>query len=230
MVLHEPEAPLHGSSPLTRFERRARRWSFGGASELQFHSDRESRAFLAEVGETLRPRTRRVGHGQAFSAAVEVSRAEARRRLGIAAPGLVFLCIGFMGAHKGYDRALRAFAALKAPGARLYVVGSVPEWAPQVSEHVDELRALAGLAEGAAVVERYVDDEEFDVWLQASDTLILPYRSIASSSVVERGRMFGLDLIVSDVGGLPEQAGAAGTVVRDDDELAAAMRAAVARA
>ena len=49
----------------------------------------------------------------------------ARAALGLPADEHVFLCIGFVQPHKGFDRAVRAFAGLAAQGARLDVVGSV---------------------------------------------------------------------------------------------------------
>src|SRR3546814_3813969 len=51
----------------------------------------------------------------------------------------------------------------------------------------------------------YVSDEEFDRWLVAADCLVLPYREIWSSSVIERAGIYGVPVIATDVGGLAAQ-------------------------
>ena len=66
-----------------------------------------------------------------------------RRRSACPQDEHVFLCIGFVQAHKGFDRAVRAFSGLAAQGARLDVVGSVRLDDQQTADHVDELRRLA---------------------------------------------------------------------------------------
>jgi glycosyltransferase involved in cell wall biosynthesis len=121
-----------------------------------------------------------------------------------------------------------AFDGLAATdSARLYLVGSVLEAHPEGAVHRDDLRRLADGRAGVELREGYVSDEDFDVWLQAADTLLLPYRTIASSGVVARARVLGTPVVVTDVGALPEQAGPDGIVVRDDAELRAAMVARV---
>jgi hypothetical protein len=107
------------------------------------------------------------------------------------------------------------------------VVGSVRIEEPEYLDHLDELRRLASATPGVKLREGFVSDELFDVWLVASDTVVLPYRHIWSSSVVERAAMFGRTVIASRVGGLESQTRPGTILVGDDDELAAAMRMAL---
>ena len=51
-------------------------------------------------------------HGQYFERRTSLDRAEARARLGLPDDGFVFLSIGFLQPHKGFDRAVHAFAGL----------------------------------------------------------------------------------------------------------------------
>jgi multidrug transporter EmrE-like cation transporter len=76
------------------------------------------------------------------------------------------------------------------------------------------------------VFERFLADEEFDLWVSAADWVVLPYRRSWSSGVLARAQALGRPAIVTDVGGLAEQAGDGDIVVRDDEELAEAMRTA----
>ena len=70
----------------------------------------------------------------------------------------MFLCIGFVQPHKGFDRAVRAFSGLAAQGARLDVVGSVRLDDQQTADHVDELRRLQREIAGVHLHFEYVSD------------------------------------------------------------------------
>ncbi|MEM7340385.1 MAG: glycosyltransferase family 4 protein [Actinomycetota bacterium] len=165
-----------------------------------------------------------VDHGRNFEPTTRLTRIEARRELGLAAEPHLFLAIGFLQAHKGFDRAVNAFARAGVAGrAELHVVGSVRVEHPDLLAHAALLRRLAGATPGAQLHEAYVSDTEFDQWIAASDTVVLPYREIWSSSVMERAKLWGRPVIATDVGGLGDQAPDDSIVVANDDELAAAM-------
>jgi hypothetical protein len=73
----------------------------------------------------------------------------------------------------------------------------------------------------------YVSDEQFDVWLVAADLVVLPYRRIWSSGVLERAELYGRPVVATRVGGLADQAPPGTVLVDDDRALVAALRAAV---
>jgi glycosyltransferase involved in cell wall biosynthesis len=162
-------------------------------------------------------------HGRDFLKRTQLDRAEARRELGLRSDQYVFLCIGFLQAHKGFDRAVRALHRLNGNDLRLEIAGSMRVPAPEIAEYVHELRTLVDSTPRATLHEGYLDDDLFDRWIVACDTVILPYRDIWSSGVVERAKLYGRSLIVSNVGGLPEQAGPLARVVRNDEDLCRAM-------
>ena len=56
--------------------------------------------------------------------------ADLRRELGLEEHEFCFLCIGFLQHHKGFDRAVQAFARIPGSHLRLDVVGSVRMPAP----------------------------------------------------------------------------------------------------
>jgi glycosyltransferase involved in cell wall biosynthesis len=184
-----------------------------------------------EMASSLSLPPERIGlleHGQAFAKHSVLGRTAARRELGIAEDEFCFLCIGFLQHHKGFDRAVRAFARIPGQRLRLDVVGAARLAAPEIQFYVGELRALVRSTPRVALHEGYVSDHAFDSWLAASDVVLLPYREIWSSGVLARAQLFGRQVIVSDVGGLPDQAGALASVVRDDEELYRAMALAAA--
>ena len=87
---------------------------------------------------------------------------------------------------------------------------------------------LAAATPGVTGRPGFVSDDEFDAWLVAADVVVLPYRRIWSSGVLERAALYDRPVIATSVGGLPEQARANTVVVDDDDGLVRAMRAVVA--
>jgi glycosyltransferase involved in cell wall biosynthesis len=219
VVVHEPEPSLAG------IQHWCQRWFWHSVSEVLFHSRAEREVFVRTVGEPDSPRLALIDHHAAFRAASHATHEEAQARLGISAGTRVALCIGFFGTHKGFDRAIRAFAqADLGSGAHLYIVGSVLQTSPTLDRYVAELRSQASPPANVTLLERYVTDEEFDLWLLASDVVVLPYRAISSSSVAARARILGRPVIATRAGGLAEQLHDGTVLVDDDDELAEALK------
>ncbi|HEU5151009.1 MAG TPA: glycosyltransferase family 4 protein [Iamia sp.] len=223
----------------------ATRWMLAGADLITVHST-EQRDQLVEGFRVPADRVQLFDHGLDFAPRTTADRAQARATLGLPADEHVFLCIGFVQPHKGFDRAARAFTGLgAAPGperpgaagapsgvrARLDIVGSVRVTEQQAREHVAELRAIAAREPGIHLHLGFVSDEMFDRWIVAADTVVLPYRHIWSSSVAERAALFGRPVIATDVGGLGHQVEAmeGSVLVADNAGLARAMAAAVGR-
>lgn len=193
------------------------------------HTQSERRDFVASFG-VPEARVQIAAHGDTFVRRTRFDRDGARRSLGIDADRHVFLAIGFIQPHKGFDRAVRAFAGLE-DHARLDVVGSVRVDEPAYLAHVDQLERLVEEVPGTHLHEGFVSDELFDRWIVAADVLVLPYREIWSSGVLERAALYGRPVIATDVGGLAEQAAGSGdvTLVEDDDGLRTAMWASAGR-
>ncbi|MFW2381155.1 MAG: glycosyltransferase [Acidimicrobiales bacterium] len=202
-------------------ERNAARRVLRAAAEVTVHTEQERRE-LAEAAGFPIDRIRLLDHGARFAPHVRISKPEARNRLGIAQGEHVFLCIGFLQAHKGFDRAMQAFLRLNPPSASLHVVGDVRIYHPDLEAHARSLEALADGSEQMFLHRRFVGDAEFDTWLQAADTVVLPYREIWSSGVVERAKLFGTPIIAAAVGGLADQ-GDGISLVANDAELMRAM-------
>ncbi len=228
---HESELVVHefDDEPL-RYGRRnraltARMWR--SVDRLVFHTAVERDRFLG-VWPVLPERTALVAHGASFVPHTNADRAAARAILGLPPDRFVFVAIGFIQPHKGFDRAVEAFAASGAAtvGAQLHVVGSVRVDEPAFLQHRDELAALIRQTRGATLHDAYLSDEAFDLWLVAADAVVLPYRQIWSSGVMERAALYSRLVIATRVGGLGEQAPAGTVLVDDDSTLTAAMAAA----
>jgi glycosyltransferase involved in cell wall biosynthesis len=179
-------------------------------------------------------------HGADFRRSTTFSQADARASLGLPADDFIFLNIGFIQRHKGFDRSVRAMQhigrdLIGRPSAgrscRLDIVGSVRTPEPAYLAYLDELTDLVDVTPGVHLRLGYLSDELFDRWLVACDVVVLPYRSIWSSGVLERALLYEREVIATDVGGLSFQRGDrdAVTLVEDDLGLRRAMTDAALR-
>ncbi len=229
-LAHETEVRVHevnydfgrGRSVLAT----ATRAMWRAADRISVHTEMERQRFADAFGVPL-DRITVSDHGESFVRRTTATKTEARTRLGLPHDAFVFLSIGFVQPHKGFDRAVRAFARLGGGDERprhLEIVGSVRLDDPHYLGYVEELRDLVATTPGVSLHEGYVGDEMFDLWIVASDALVLPYRFIWSSGVIERAHLYDRPVIASRVGGLADQAEPGTMLVDDDDELLAAMR------
>ncbi len=149
----------------------------------------------------------------------DISQNEAREELGIPTNAMVFLCIGFIQPHKGYDRAIQAFKSINNKKMHLYVVGSLRiQWSEYV-DYLEKLKNTAAENPQTHVIERYLSDEDFDTWIIACDVMVIPYREIWSSGVLGRAKLFNKKVIASNVGGLAEQLEENDILFDTDEEL-----------
>lgn len=207
-------------------EERLRRHFWRGASHLVFLSAWQRGRFLERYPDVRRESLSVTSHS-VFTPAARASRAEARRRLGLPRDRVLALMIGFISPgrpDKGYDLALDALARAADPCIDLRIVGSPIREHPEVDALLRRLRQVAAGSQQVHLVERWLTDEEFDLWILAADAVLLPYRESASSGVAERARMLGRRIITTGVGGLAEQLRPDDLLAEDADALSAALR------
>ena len=200
--------------------------AFAVAPALLFHTRAEREALERQY--RVRVRARLIRHVDGVWVRGPTSREEARRRVGVPQDEAVFVSPGFLQPDKAHERAIDAFRALGT--GRLYVVGSVRDPTQENLAYATSLRLLADTTPGFELVDRFVDDEEFDAWIAAADAILLTYRRSWSSGALARAQAIGTPAVVAAVGGLPEQASERDIVVRDDRELVRALRGIARRA
>jgi glycosyltransferase involved in cell wall biosynthesis len=140
---------------------------------------------------------------------------EARRELNLDLRSPVLLFFGYVRRYKGLDTMLRAMPAIlqREPSLRLVVAG-------QFHEDVGMYRRLAaelGVAESVDFYPGYVSTERSALFFAAANAVVLPYRSATQSGVVQLAYAYGLPVIVTPAGGLPEMVRPAqtGWIARD---------------
>jgi glycosyltransferase involved in cell wall biosynthesis len=225
IVVHEIDYRLGQRKGLDSFAAKA---FWRQVHTIVLHTAAERDDFVASFG--VKPeRITLVPHGASFVKRTRADRATARRTLGVAPEAFVFLSIGFIQPHKGFDRAVRAFSGLADHGCELHVVGSIRTDDADFASYLGELEGLIETTSGAHLHAGYVSDELFDRWIVAADVVVLPYRNIWSSGVLERAMLYNRRVLLTSVGALAHQVGDRPlvTMVSGDAELMSAMRALV---
>jgi glycosyltransferase involved in cell wall biosynthesis len=206
------------------------KWKWMVAPKVVFHTPKERERF--EQHYHLRLSDSRVEyrrHDDVYQKFGQHSRLSARQQLGLPADGLIFLCIGFIQRHKGFHRAVEAFAKAQPRDAQLFVVGSLRVMDSENRRYFAELQGLIARQANVHMVESFVSNEEFDTWITASDCVVLPYSEIWSSAVLGRAQLLDRPAIVSAVGGLPDQICQRDVLFHTDEELVSVFQATAAR-
>jgi beta-1,4-mannosyltransferase len=129
----------------------------------------------------------------------DVARAEARARSGIAPTAFVFLFIGICKEYKNLPQLIAAFQRVGGE-ACLIIAGRF-----QDAGYRAEVARLA-VAAGPAVrlVPRFIEDDELQVFLNASDTVVLPYTEILTSGAAMLALSFGKPVVAPKRGYLQD--------------------------
>jgi glycosyltransferase involved in cell wall biosynthesis len=130
------------------------------------------------------------------------------------------LFFGLIRPYKGLEDLLRVFNALPREEAErlwLTVVGETWEGCTEPAH----LIATSPHADRITFLNEYVPDEVVGAAFAHADVAVLPYRRSSSSGILHVAMSWGLPIVVTSVGGLPEAAnGYAGAVFIPPDEPA----------
>jgi glycosyltransferase involved in cell wall biosynthesis len=150
--------------------------------------------------------------------------------LAAASPGEVsLLFFGVIRPYKGLEDLLRVFNGLdadEAAGLRLTVIGETWEGCTEPGR----LIAASPYRDRITFVNDYVPDDVVAAAFSRADVVVLPYRRSSSSGPLHVAMSWGLPVVVSRVGGLPEAAaGYAGAVFTEPGDTGA-LRSAIRQA
>ena len=123
-----------------------------------------------------------------------VAPAAARARLGLESDARVLLAFGQVRSYKGLERLLTTFAGIAAPRARLVIAGALAGGAPPPATADRRVRLFLGR----------VPDAEVQVFLNAADLIVLPYRDVLTSGAAMLALSFGRGIVAPRRGCLGE--------------------------
>lgn len=156
-----------------------------------------------------------------------ISRAEARRRLGVRDHDVALLALGGIRTYRGLDVLLSAFESLLEWDVRVkLLVAGRPGPSPEVARWQEQCERHP------RVVARFqhIPDADLQVWLRAADIAVLPYRAILNSGAFKLAETFGLPIVAPRdgcVGQAIDPAYAVGFDPMADGDLLRALRDAV---
>lgn len=200
--VHTAHNLLPHSRENSRLFRWAYRWIYRIPHAIVAHSDRVARQLTAEFGVApSRITTISIGLNEEMPT-TRLSVEEARKRLNLPVAESVVLFFGKVEPYKGVDLLAEAWGAVKAPGTRAVVAG----WCPDESyaRTIRAAMARSSRSESLEWREGFVPNDEVAIWLRACDAVVMPYRNIYQSGVVFLCLRFGIPLIATRVGSLPD--------------------------
>lgn len=168
------------------------------AHALHFHSETS----VDEVAEAFKfPKEKVVisRHGNYLNAYPDyISREDARMHLGIDQDDEVILFSGQVRPYKGVETLVSVFRRLlkERPKARLLIVGEI---------RFDLLAAISPALSPAeqeriTTTDRFVDDNEMQLFFRAADMAVYPYQKILTSGSLLLALSFGVPSIIPEVG------------------------------
>jgi beta-1,4-mannosyltransferase len=144
-----------------------------------------------------------------------VGRLEARQRLELPESGHVFLFIGLCKPYKGLDALIDAMARLET-GSILVIAGKFASASYQsaLSERAERVGPQKVLIRPG-----FVDYRDLQVFLNAADTVVLPYREILTSGAAMLAMSFGRPVVAPRLGSLGELVKDGCGILYDRDDL-----------
>jgi glycosyltransferase involved in cell wall biosynthesis len=128
-----------------------------------------------------------------------ISKAEARKHLGLPENEKIVLFFGFIRRYKGLDVLLEAMSYLKNSGIKLLVAGEFYEDEKPYKEQIEKL----GIKDQLILRTDFIPDSEVKYYLCAADAVTQPYRNATQSGVTPLAYHFEKPMVVTNVGGLP---------------------------
>lgn len=131
-----------------------------------------------------------------------MSKGQARERLGIEAGTKILLFFGYVRKYKGLGYLLKAMPMIlqKEENIQLWIVGEFGKNQEEYSSLIEEL----GIQKWVKTVASYIPDREVEKYFAASDLVVLPYISATQSGIVQIAYGFEKPVVVTRVGGLPD--------------------------
>ncbi len=141
-----------------------------------------------------------------------IGRGEARKALGIDDTSLVMLFLGLIRPYKCVPELVETFKRLRYDGIELVIAGQ-PLFDTEAVTAL--IRSQIGGHDNIKFVPGFVDDDQIQLYMNACDVVVLPYRDILTSGSVVLAMSFGRACIVPRIGCLGEYVDDSGAFLYD---------------
>src|SRR5580704_13696272 len=137
----------------------------------------------------------------------DLTPSQAKRQLGLQENEKAVLFFGRIRPYKGIEHLLAAFQLLVANHSnyRLIIAGEPKKGSEEYRRQIEQT-VKTEFTPGQIIMKiQFIPDEEMEVFLKASDVLVLPYKEIFQSGVLFLAYSFGLPVVATDVGSFREE-------------------------
>jgi beta-1,4-mannosyltransferase len=129
-----------------------------------------------------------------------ITREQARRHLCLNKGDFVLLFLGIVQEYKGIDIAIRALELVDDPSVKLLIAGRLIKEA----EYAEQIIGLAEKNENVILLDKFIPDEELQIFFKAADYTIYPYRRIDNSGTLYLTLTFEIPTIIRGAAGILE--------------------------
>jgi len=154
-----------------------------------------------------------------------ISREQARQQLTLNKKDVVFLLFGQIRSYKGVPELINAFKNLKSQQTKLLIIGK-----PRNNKMISDIQNECKKNKNIKAVLEFILKDEVQVYMNASDIIILPYRNVLTSGAAILTMSFAKPIIAPAIGCMPELLGKNGGILynpTEKDGLIKAMRRAL---
>lgn len=206
------------SSDHPRLEYHLKRWFIrsGMCDRIIVHCESVEDQLLAELdlSPSVKKRIRVIPHGHYIdNYRNEISQQDARDSLDLPQSSTVLLFFGVISPYKGIISLIDAFRDLSISDSRLLLAGM-----PRSDSIELSLRRKCDGDDTIHLSLEFIPDEEVQLYMNAADVVVLPYREITTSGSAVLAMSFGKPLVVPQLGCLPELLSENGAVLYDPSE------------
>lgn len=142
----------------------------------------------------------------------EITREQARAKLGLPDDARVYLYFGYIKPYKGVEDLIQAFGRVGDEGARLLIAGK-----PLDASIKQKVEALATTDTRVRTCLQYVADDDIQNYFRAADVVVFPFRSTQTSGSLMLAMSYGRPIIAPRIATLPEYVDDSSGILFDPD-------------
>lgn len=186
---------------------------YSRADRLIVHSAANRTTLITRYPQLSENRIRVIPHIAPTHFSKEISCSDARNALKIPHDAIVALFYGSIRPYKSIETLIEAYLLALRSCRRLWIViaGRLG-----YAKAVNSLRKLRNQAQSIVRLE-YVPADQTGIYHRAADVAVFPYQAVSQSGALITAMEFGLPVIVTDVGAMPETVDGNGWVVPPND-------------
>lgn len=129
----------------------------------------------------------------------EVTREQARAKLGLPDDARVYLYFGYIKPYKGVEDLIRAFGQIRNEGAILLIAGK-----PLDDDIKQEVESMAAATSRVRTFLGYIADDDIQDFFRSADVVVFPFRNTQTSGSLMLAMSYGCPIIAPRIATLPE--------------------------